>query len=122
MGEYFFVYGTLRSGASHPMARWLAARAKLIGPASAQGRLYSLGPYPGMALSNDPDDVVKGEVYQLQDEAGLWDVLDRYEGEGFERVRVEARLGAEKVIAWAYVCRGRPPKESRIASGEFPVG
>ena len=55
-------------------------RRRSIGPGEFQGRLYDLGRYPGVVASDDPADIVHGEVYRLHDPAATLARLDQYEG------------------------------------------
>jgi gamma-glutamylcyclotransferase (GGCT)/AIG2-like uncharacterized protein YtfP len=121
MVDHLFVYGTLRQNAGHPMARWLAGRAQLLGQATMQGKLYLLGAYPGMLPSDNPLDVVRGELYQLPDPAGMFETLDEYEGiYQFQRGEGVARYSTgEPVRCWVYFYRSQPPESSRIVSGDF---
>ena len=77
--DLLFVYGTLRRAAAHPMHRLLGPAA-FVGPGEFQGRLYHLGNYPGMVRSDDPADIVHGEVYRLHELAATLACLDDYEG------------------------------------------
>src|SRR5258705_12191993 len=61
-----FVYGTLMRGFDHPMALLLSRSADFIGEARCRGRLYLVKHYPGLVLSDDPADVVFGELYRLR--------------------------------------------------------
>ena len=62
-----FVYGgTLQRKVGSRMHRLLARHGDLIGDATYQGRLYRIGYYPGGVPSDDPVDVVRGEVYRLR--------------------------------------------------------
>ena len=58
-----FVYGTLRRQSPHPMARYLARHARYVGTARVAGRLYDLGPYPGMLPAAEADDFVHGDLF-----------------------------------------------------------
>lgn len=80
--EYLFVYGTLRKDAGNDMYRVLARHARFVGSATFQGKLFDLGNYPGAVPSDDPQDVVCGEVYALEPSLrdGLLATLDEYEG------------------------------------------
>ncbi len=77
--DLLFVYGTLRRAAAHSMHRLLHP-ATFLGRGEFQGRLYHLGNYPGMIRSDDPADVVHGEVYRLHEPAATLARLDEYEG------------------------------------------
>src|ERR1700719_4960363 len=74
-----FVYGTLMRGFDHPMAQLLSRSADFIGDARCRGRLYLVKHYPGLVLSNDPDDVVFGELYRLRQPAECLCEFDLYE-------------------------------------------
>ena len=120
MLAYLFVYGTLRRAANHPMGRWLAERASFAGVATVHGRLYQLGPYTGMRISTEPREVVRGELYLLNDPFPTFQTLDEYEGEEFERVQVQAMvLSQEAIECWVYVYRGHPPEQNRVSSTDF---
>jgi gamma-glutamylcyclotransferase (GGCT)/AIG2-like uncharacterized protein YtfP len=83
--DLLFVYGTLMSGYSHPMARLLSSNADFLGPASCRGRLYKVKHYPGLVLSEDESERVFGELYRLRAVDDLLRAFDMYEacGEGF---------------------------------------
>ena len=107
-----FVYGTLLSGAGHPMGRMLQRNARLVGCGSVQARLYDFGWFPGAVLSAHRRDRVFGEVYALAGGRRLIDWLDRYEmtepqglrGALNDRVEVDVRLATgRKMTAYMYV-------------------
>jgi len=83
--DRLFVYGTLMRGFDHPMARLLSANADFLGKARCHGRLYLIKHYPGLVLSDEPGDVVHGELYRLRARDELLREFDMYEacGEGF---------------------------------------
>ena len=126
--DRLFVYGTLMRGFDHPMARLLSANADFIGEARCQGRLYLVKHYPGLVLSDDPADVVFGELYRLRAPDELLREFDMYEacGEGFaeptEYIRqmlpVTLDGGAESE-AWTYIYNWPVANLPRIASGRF---
>ena len=122
MNRHLFVYGTLLSGARHAMGERLRSEASLVGEASIQGRLYSLGRYPGLVESADAHDIVHGEVYALDDPISALEWLDAYEGirpgpgenNPYERVVRPVRLASGATLtAWVYLYRKsvrmRPP-------------
>lgn len=77
---YLFVYGTLRRNSAHPMAAFLANNGLYLGAAKTPGRLYDLGPYPGMLEAKTETDWVHGEVYELANPDRTIAELDKYEG------------------------------------------
>src|ERR1700733_14782210 len=83
--DHLFVYGTLMRGFDHPMAQLLSRSADFIGEARCRGRLYLVKHYPGLVLSDDPDEMVFGELYRLRQPEELLREFDMYEacGEGF---------------------------------------
>ena len=131
--DLLFVYGTLMRGYDHPMAQLLSRSADFLGEARCQGRLYLVRHYPGLVLSDAPEDVVSGELYRLKQPGELLREFDMYEacGEGFaeptEYVRRMLRVvladGAESQAltceAWTYIYNWPVENLSRIASGRF---
>src|SRR3989442_228805 len=107
---YLFVYGTLRPACNHSMATFLAQRARLLGPARVQGRLYNLGWYPGLLSAAGSDDWVQGDLYKLLDAEPTLATLDGYETDAsaqFERfVMPVFRDNGVQLDAWVYFYRG----------------
>jgi gamma-glutamylcyclotransferase (GGCT)/AIG2-like uncharacterized protein YtfP len=126
--DRLFVYGTLMRGFDHPMARLLSRSADFLGEAHCRGRLYLVKHYPGLVLSDDPADVVFGELYRLHAAAELLREFDMYEacGEGFEppteyvrqMLPVTSGDGAASE-AWTYIYNWPVGHLPRIASGRF---
>jgi gamma-glutamylcyclotransferase (GGCT)/AIG2-like uncharacterized protein YtfP len=129
--SHLFVYGTLRAGSVHPMAHFLAARARLLGAGSAAGRLYDLGAFPGMLEPVAEGEWVRGEVYEFAEPQVTLAALDRYEGCGedtprpwlFERTLTAVALdGGGEVIAWVYYYRGPLEAARQVSSGDYLAG
>ncbi len=128
MLDRLFVYGTLMRGFDHPMAQLLSRSADFVGGARCQGRLYRVKHYPGLALSDDPAEVVFGELYRLRQADALLREFDMYEacGEGFaepteyirQMLMVTADDGAASE-AWTYLYNWPVAHLPRIASGRF---
>jgi gamma-glutamylcyclotransferase (GGCT)/AIG2-like uncharacterized protein YtfP len=128
MQDRLFVYGTLMSGFDHPMAKLLSRTADFLGEARCRGRLYLVKHYPGLVLSDDPDDIVFGELYRLRAPAELLREFDIYEacGEGFaepaEYIRQVLPVASDdrgSIEAWTYLYNWPVAHLPRIASGRF---
>jgi gamma-glutamylcyclotransferase (GGCT)/AIG2-like uncharacterized protein YtfP len=126
--DCLFVYGTLMRGFDHPMARLLSANADFIGEAKCCGRLYLVKHYPGLVRSDDPADIVFGELYRLREREAMLREFDIYEacGEGFaqpteyRREMLQVALDDDAVSeAWTYVYNWPLTQLPRIASGRF---
>lgn len=126
--EDLFVYGTLRNGAAHRMSRLLAGRARFVDRAVWQGRLYLVRDYPGAVPSDDPLDIVHGEVYRLTEPQRLLAELDRYEGcsaafpaaAEYERRRDTVCLAAGgRLAVWIYVFRHPTDGLPQLMTGDF---
>jgi len=126
--DRLFVYGTLMRGFDHPMARLLSRSADFIGEARCQGRLYLVKHYPGLVLSDDPTELVFGELYRLHQPRELLGEFDMYEacGEGFaaptqyiRQMLAVMRDGQAADQAWTYVYNWPVAGLPRIASGRF---
>jgi gamma-glutamylcyclotransferase (GGCT)/AIG2-like uncharacterized protein YtfP len=128
ISDRLFVYGTLMRGFDHPMAKLLSRSADFIGEARCRGRLYLVRHYPGLVPSDDPADVVFGELYRLRARDELLREFDMYEacGDGFpeptEYIRrmLPVTLGDGAANeAWTYVYNWEVARLPRIASGRF---
>ena len=126
--DLLFVYGTLMRGFNHPLARLLSANADFLGEASCRGRLYSVKHYPGLVLSDDPSDIVFGELYRLRARDDLLREFDMYEacGEGFPEPTQYIRQTLEVALAdgssgeaWTYLYNWPVARLQRITSGRF---
>ena len=131
ISDRLFVYGTLLRGFDHPMAKLLAKSANFIGEATCKGRLYRVNHYPGLVLSDDPADIVFGEVYRLRAGEELLREFDMYEacGEGFAEPTEYVREMLEVALddgtaseAWTYLYNWPVAHLPRIASGRFLEG
>ncbi|HEY0721036.1 MAG TPA: gamma-glutamylcyclotransferase family protein [Gammaproteobacteria bacterium] len=122
-----FVYGTLRRGYRHPMARRLAQQAHHLGIGRVNGRLYRVSHYPGLLPTTHPRDWVRGDLYDLCGSPALLARLDRYEGLGAGRRRGQYTREVARVwlddetplTAWLYVYRRPVQRLTRLFSGNF---
>jgi gamma-glutamylcyclotransferase (GGCT)/AIG2-like uncharacterized protein YtfP len=127
INPHLFVYGTLLSGARHPMGERLRREARLLGEASVAGRLYSLGQYPGLVEDAAAEGcVVHGEVYALDNPAAALTWLDAYEGihpdspPEYERVERKVQLVCGATLgAWVYLYCGRLGLQGPIPGGRW---
>jgi gamma-glutamylcyclotransferase (GGCT)/AIG2-like uncharacterized protein YtfP len=124
---YLFVYGTLRSGFSHSMHRYLRRYAVYIGKAYARGNLYEIDGYPGLVLSASPRDVVCGELYRIRNAPMLFKRLDRYEEcdntfpqpHEYRREIIRVTYRKRLLKAWVYLYNLPTVKKRRIKSGDY---
>lgn len=128
ISDRLFVYGTLMRGFDHPMATLLSRSADYLGSATCRGRLYLIKHYPGLLLSDDPNDTVFGELYHLRDRDALLGEFDMYEacGEGFpepteylRKMLQVTQADGTAGEAWTYVYNWPVTGLPRIASGKF---
>ena len=95
--QYLFVYGTLKRSIANPMGTVMRTHSVYLAEAIIAGRLYDLGPFPGLVLE-DSGTAVYGEIYEITHPDALLPVLDAYEGCGVddprphEFTRVEATV------------------------------
>lgn len=118
---HIFVYGTLRHGSNHPMARRLSAQARHIGKARTPGHLYDMGWYPAALFDASAATRVVGDVFALPPGGRLLAEIDAYEvgDPNYERITLELSVtGAGQVRAWAYGVSS-PPSPRIIPGGDF---
>ncbi|MGO9544010.1 MAG: gamma-glutamylcyclotransferase [Rhodomicrobium sp.] len=127
--RHLFVYGTLMRGSRSPYAKLLQMRARFEGEASAPGRLYHLGRFPGAVFDGRSPGRVHGELFRLNG-AALLVALDAYEGCGgqgakpdlFFRDVIEVQLERGGTLAvWAYPFAGSILGRPLIASGRYTL-
>jgi gamma-glutamylcyclotransferase (GGCT)/AIG2-like uncharacterized protein YtfP len=123
-----FVYGTLRRDSAHPMARYLETVARFLGNATTAGRLYDLGPYPGLVVAPEPGERVHGHLFEMADPKQVLARLDAYEGRPlgepgpsyFER-RLADVMGedGQLLTAWTYAYIGPLSSAVKIGGGFY---
>jgi gamma-glutamylcyclotransferase (GGCT)/AIG2-like uncharacterized protein YtfP len=124
MVELLFTYGTLQSGQAPPEIAPVAARLRSLGTATACGRRFDLGAYPGAIFSSlsGPTSLVPGELFEVPDASTLH-ALDQYEGflpanpeqSLFIRLQIEVNrtTTGESIRCWAYQYNQSVPEPSR---------
>ena len=131
-----FVYGTLMSHADNEIASELATHAPKLGDATFCGKMFRvIRPdgtlaYPAVIPSDDPSDVVHGEVYQLSSPE-LFDLLDEYEACGshspqpheYERKAMDVNItNGETAQAHIYLYALPTTDLQPIPNGVFKAG
>ncbi len=127
--DYLFVYGTLRKDIFNSARVLLAQHSAFGGEATFRGRLYDLGGYPGAVPSDEPSDIVKGELHHLHESDRVFRDLDQYEGRGpaqppptefrCQRVVVDLVSSSKKVTAWIYLYNHPTGRLRVIPSGDY---
>ena len=126
--DLLFVYGTLMRGFDHPMAKLLSGNADFLGAAQCRGRLHLVKHYPGLVTSDNPADIVHGELFRLRVPEAMLREFDMYEacGEGFPppteyiREMLPVTLADGSVSeAWTYLYNWPVTELPLIASGKF---
>ena len=85
-----------------------------------RGRLFDLGPYPGLV---EGDGRVRGELFEVVDPA-IWKTLDDFEECGADPplfVRRSTRLIAPVINSWVYFYTRPVGVRRRIRRGRWPV-
>lgn len=113
---HIFVYGTLRKGFDHPMAKILEERAIWIEETYIYGQLFDLGSYPGLVLSESKR--VVGDLYLIKD-IKLIDSLDDYEGPEYRKVKTKAYGKTTVYECIVYEFMDNLSNANRIPSGDY---
>jgi len=118
MPEKLFVYGTLRRKDPKP--------SNFIAMAKMSGKLYHLGGFPGAKESDNPEDLIVGEIYNIS--PSQLANFDRYEGydeenpeNSFyvrEKVTVKMDDGSEDEV-WVYMFNESVNGKKQITSGDW---
>lgn len=112
MTERLFVYGTLAPG--RPNAHVLADVPGSWAPATVRGRLLQEGwgaaaGYPGI-VPDESGEAVEGMVFSSEHLAAHGSRVDAFEGDGYERVLVRAKLrDGASVDAYVYRLSSNAP-------------
>ncbi len=107
--DRLFVYGTLQPGA--PNEYVLKDVEGTCEPATVSGRLVAEGwgaaaGYAGLVLDASAGEV-PGQILSAESLAAVWDTLDAFEGDDYERTSTEAICtGGDRVEVQLYVLRG----------------
>jgi gamma-glutamylcyclotransferase (GGCT)/AIG2-like uncharacterized protein YtfP len=94
----------------------LVGNASFLGEASVNGRLLSLGSYPGIVEGRDR---VRGELYRVRDPEVL-SAVDHEEGYNFDRRLTDVtRFDGRRARAWVYWYRGPRTRGTLIPDGDW---
>lgn len=120
-----FVYGTLMRGEErHPaLMRHVASGGE---PATAEGTLLDLGPYPGLVTDGSARKIA-GELYDAPDPAALFadlDAIETFHGFGapdslYRRAVLTVTAAGVSVPAWTYLFVGPREGVRAIACGDW---
>ncbi len=71
-----------------------------------QGQLTRSHPHRGIVRSSRPGEWISGEVFRMNDPAGLLPLLDEYEGPDYKRAAVPVELDSgQRLRAWMYLLK-----------------
>ena len=110
------------------MYRLLARYGKFVGDATIQGKLYLVDYYPGLVPSDNPQEIVYGEIYKLKCPDTVLSRLDDYEECGpkfseptkYVRRKQDVNLKTGEVMsAWVYIFVRPTAGLQLIESGDF---
>jgi gamma-glutamylcyclotransferase (GGCT)/AIG2-like uncharacterized protein YtfP len=125
--ENLFVYGRLMSNQNNLMSSYLNNNTHFIGEGFIFGRLYDLGKYPGFIPSNNPDEKVFGEIYELTNAAEIFKVVDDFEeswplyseDSEYKRIIFPVFYNNNILKCWVYVYNWTVDENKQIKSGKF---
>lgn len=126
MLRFLFVYGKLKSKFDNEGATLLKQKAQLISDAIVHGKLYNIGSYPGVILSNNKNDIVHGEIYQLSSE-NILVKLDEFEeayplyksNAEYRRVKTNAFIKNISIECYIYEYNKSVDMFESISSGNY---
>jgi len=111
-----FIYGSIRKGNFNHTRYGFDKNTKFLSNAKLNGaKMYSLGSYPCIVLTNNPDDIVYGEIYEYLDEETETKIRQMEIGAGY--VEKEICIKGEKMKTFVY----ENPKQSAklVKSGDW---
>ena len=124
MLNLLFVYGTLRFN-ENPISKGLGPVSNRLGTAFVRGKLFDLGNYPGIVLSDDPRDRVIGEIIALNHPEASLALIDQYEGvypdpkSEYRREVAKAFFERQQISCWIYVYQHSLSGLTLIPSGDY---
>lgn len=125
--EFIFVYGTLRKETATNMNDMLIRYCDYFSDGYLQGKLYEVDNYPAAIESNNPEDKVYGELYEITNHLIL-PQLDMYEEctvqfpepwEYSRKKRLITLFDGSSVSAWVYIFNRDVLNLIPIHSGDY---
>ena len=117
--EYIFVYGTLRNGYDLRVKNRVTKDMEFVGKAKVGAALYDLGKYPGAIKQKEKSEVI-GDVFLISNPEKVFMVLDKYEGNEFERKKEKVVLRSGKSVnAWIYWYNQKPEPGKKIRYKDY---
>jgi gamma-glutamylcyclotransferase (GGCT)/AIG2-like uncharacterized protein YtfP len=117
--DFLFVYGTLRKELCHKVVKLPENDFVYVGEGQVSALLYDLGDYPA-AMRTDGASHVSGDVFEIKNAAGLFRILDEYEGQEYRREKTMVTLSSGHMAeAWIYWYNGRVDEAAQIAGGDY---
>ncbi|PVZ88542.1 gamma-glutamylcyclotransferase [Serratia sp. S1B] len=117
MKEHLFVYGTL--GPNRPNSHILQnidsngiwKNATLYGKLAKKGWAAEMG-FPGLVLTSDEQEEIKGFVFSSDQLSKHWHELDEFEGTGYARQCVEVTLeNGDRLNTYVYALSSNPSSD-----------
>jgi gamma-glutamylcyclotransferase (GGCT)/AIG2-like uncharacterized protein YtfP len=123
---FLFVYGTLLDE-RNPFGGFLKNACTFYKKGKFNGKLFDLGEYPGAIYVPNIKQYVYGNIFTMNDPAGILKMLDDYEGLGEiqpqpnEFIRQIIEVEAESKIAncWAYLYNMPADGHWQITSSDY---
>ncbi|MEP6467662.1 MAG: gamma-glutamylcyclotransferase family protein [Parafilimonas sp.] len=117
--NYLFVYGTLRNGYNLKLKDKVMSDLEYVGKAKVDASLYDLGEYPGAIKENNSNEVI-GDVFLISNPERVFKILDKYEGNEFNREKDRVVLRSGKSLdAWIYWYNQKPEKALKIRQKNY---
>ncbi|HEX4974277.1 MAG TPA: gamma-glutamylcyclotransferase family protein [Pseudomonadales bacterium] len=126
--ECLFVYGSLRKNIHSKMQPIFAQHCTFLSLAFMNGQLFEINGYPGAIESQHPQDIIEGELYEINAYAPVLPLLDEYEEcsdhfplpHEYFRKKIKVRtIAGKKISAWAYIYNRDVSQLERIVSGNY---
>ncbi|MCB1178644.1 MAG: gamma-glutamylcyclotransferase [Leptospiraceae bacterium] len=119
--EYIFVYGTLRRGFKVGARSFFENFTKFLSVGYIQGKLFEVSFFPALIQSNNQNDKVSGEIYEIiKEKERFFRRIDYYEGSMYERKKINViSLEGDQIQCWVYLYIKPVTKLEEIPSGDY---